>query len=192
VLHVRHTVVHRKAYAVEERAHVAIAVDEWSRGIRCGQIGVSGRPATEHPVMGRAIQRGVRRDRVAAPGASRGATPFNAISPPVSDSPQRAPNREGFEDPLSGASEADRRGFRGSADYGRSATRSKSAHSGHPVQRLGRSLPTHVGWCPRPDLSEMSFGVGFGFKYQMFAAPALVESGIFTSLKMSASERLVE
>ena len=51
-----------------------------------------------HPVMGRAIQRGVLRDRVAAPGASRRATPFNAISPPVSDSPQRAPNREGFED----------------------------------------------------------------------------------------------
>jgi hypothetical protein len=109
VLHVRHTVVHRKAYAVEERAHVAIAVDEWSRSIRCGQIGVSGRPATEHPVMGRAIQRRVRGDRVSTPGTSRTQRRSTGSRSVFSDSPQYSAKREELEGPrLSGARESGR------------------------------------------------------------------------------------
>jgi hypothetical protein len=51
-----------------------------------------------HPVMGRAIQRRVRADRVSTPSASRRATPFKAVASPVSDSPRYSPNREELED----------------------------------------------------------------------------------------------
>ncbi len=57
-----------------------------------------------------------------------------------------------------------------------------------PFHKLGRSEPTQLGLLPLPDLSEISLGVGFRFRYQMLPAPAEVDLGDAISAWMSESD----
>ena len=57
-----------------------------------------------------------------------------------------------------------------------------------PVQGEGRDEFTQAGLWPLPDLSEMSLGVGFTFRYQMLAPPAEVVMGSLDSMSRSGSD----
>lgn len=61
-----------------------------------------------------------------------------------------------------------------------------------PVQSAARPLPTQFGWWPRPDLSEMSDGVGLMFRYQRLLLPLTVLDGKFTSARMSDVDKAAE
>ena len=58
-----------------------------------------------------------------------------------------------------------------------------------PFHCEGRAELTQEGLCPLPDLSEMSEGVGFKLRYQMFEVPAVVLRGEFASVRISETER---